>query len=334
MTLFELVEGLSTLSSTPADLANPQEVRDRVRFLVRRLAYGNYEPTLHDFDSFDGRLVAWLGCANSNKDKILMLRLLFEIMYLGGSEYTALYKAAFREHVVQWLVDQEEIDIVSPDVDLLVRDAAVRTCFSAATDSMRINSFHTVNNIGNGFRPEWRSLMRATGGCGVCESLKSGLLEYMKTKGMGRVVMLEDFVGSLTQGREIVEFVAQLGLPILFVPLVICPKGDEVALQLERDFPLLTYRPVYRLSDSLFVKSDGTSSTALLKDVAKFAVREYGRVTDGIPPTDTDEPYGPFGKYETGALFVKYTNCPDNTLPLVHYQSDTWSALFPRSARG
>ena len=44
-------------------------------------------------------------------------------------------------------------------------------------------------------------------------------------------------------------------------------------------------------------------------------------------------PYQPFGFKNTGALVVEYSNTPANTLPIIQHESNTWNALFPRSAR-
>jgi len=41
----------------------------------------------------------------------------------------------------------------------------------------------------------------------------------------------------------------------------------------------------------------------------------------------------PFGFKGTGALVVMYSNCPNNSLPVLHNESEEWSALFPRIPR-
>ena len=35
----------------------------------------------------------------------------------------------------------------------------------------------------------------------------------------------------------------------------------------------------------------------------------------------------------TGGIVVLYSNCPNNTLPIIHDETDHWNALFPRIRR-
>jgi len=150
---------------------------------------------------------------------------------------------------------------------------------------------------------------------------------------LNRIVLLEDFVGGGTQ-LEAVEFASGLSpdLPVLFVPMIICPRGVEKTRALMGRYGNLRYCPLIELSSDLFVnRNECLGNTALGQAIRQLAETTYTHVVGDN--SSKPLPYTLFGFRETGALVVMYSNTPANTLALVHHESNTWRALFPRSAR-
>jgi hypothetical protein len=156
----------------------------------------------------------------------------------------------------------------------------------------------------------------------------------MTNKGVKRLVLLEDFVGSGIQITNAVEFAASLktNIKILIVPLMICPKGIKRGKEFEGKFPNLKFSPVLRIPESMLVTDAATQGEPeLFEAVRKTCISLYDLVKGNTTGTKL---HGPFGNEKTGALLVMHTNCPDNTLPVIHHRSETWNPLFPRSNRG
>ena len=68
----------------------------------------------------------------------------------------------------------------------------------------------------------------------------------------------------------------------------------------------------------------------LYGEVRRVAQEAYSKICMSASATQL---YGPFGFADTGGLVVLSTNCPDNSLPFIHFQCETWNALFPRASR-
>jgi hypothetical protein len=69
--------------------------------------------------------------------------------------------------------------------------------------------------------------------------------------------------------------------------------------------------------------------------IEQLARQTFEQVAGGEHLDEQIPPHTAFGFMETGSSFVSYSNCPNNTLPMVHHQPVTggWKPLFPRSAR-
>ena len=127
-------------------------------------------------------------------------------------------------------------------------------------------------------------------------------------------------------------------VPILFCPMLICPDGfnrvsDLAAMSVGR----LKIDPVVKLGDSVFL-STSDKSDAVINYVSGMATRIHPRVA-GSSSAGTP-PYTPHGFHlpgdsHTGATVVMFSNTPDNTMPLVHFNSDKsgWVPVFPRVSR-
>ena len=310
------------------DLPSPPflSIESLIEYLTEQL-YSQYEPTLSPAcPQFSFRLRDWLNSTPDEEDQKLMFQLVPHIFFIGNREYEALYRTAFNNHVAWWLIDQLGLRLDQPDSHERLKAAVHETWFCPITDSMQIAKYCHINNIGGSdIRPDWRTL----------EAFGSAdrVIQYMADNGLRRIVLLEDFVGTGTQMSDAVEFAASLSThcPILLCPLVICPKGLETGNHLQSSFSHLRFAPVLTLHEADFIAELATPDEELLfTRLRAMVIKLYPQVAGSMPKNL----YGPFGYEGTGALVVMHTNCPDNTLPIVHHKSDApWTPLFPRSSR-
>lgn len=301
------------------DGLNYQDILDQIE--SRAEAYDEYHPTIGPFSRFDDRLVIWLNAATHEEDRKIMLRMVPEILYLSSADFISLYRTAYNELVLPWLIEKEGLTITDADITDRLKDGISKTWFCSITDSMHISDFYHVNNIGGvDFRPDWRCLKE------FAEISK--IENNMVSNGFHYLVLLEDFIGSGDQASLTLEFAANLPkqYPVLVVPLVICAEGLKAGKSLQAEHGNLTFEPVITLEEtdlvSQYARRNEPELFALIRDVCD-------RLARGLHWR-----YGAFGFHNTGALFVAYTNCPDNTLSIINDDSGgEWEPLFPRSSR-
>jgi hypothetical protein len=210
------------------------------------------------------------------------------------------------------------------------------------TDSMDINEFYKVNHLtGIGHRPGFATLQMLAEKAGApSPGIAADLTAYMANPSLNpvqpapplqRLVLLEDVVGSGTQCIDAVTWaVANLNVPVLFVPLILCPNGastlsDEVARWGGR----LTVHPIIELrrTDLLGPERQGQQGWPIPKEaIEDLATRCASRASVNMEI---------FGYRQTGCSLVTFSNTPDNTLPIVHNRSRSgnWEPLFPRVHR-
>lgn len=300
------------------DRINYNDIHALINF--REDYYKEYHPTIGPFPPFPLRLQNWLDQVNSIDEQKLLFQLVPEIMFLSNADFISLYRTARNEQIVQWLVDLEDISIDDPQIDKRINDAIGRTWFCPITDSMHISDFLHVNNIeGQDYRPDWRSLAKF--------SNKKEINKYMDLEGLHHLVLLEDFVGSGSQIKKTIEFAASINKEcnVLIIPLVICPDGDALGDSLEKKYSNIKFKPVLRLQKEMFIKQFGQAGEP---NIHKFIRDLCIKLNSQVQGRD-----GPFGYHGMGAMIVMYTNCPDNTLELIHHRSERWEPLFPRSSR-
>lgn len=306
------------------------EIQQKIDYFGQK-KYGQYEPTVGPFPNFFQRLDKWIDNTPDEADQKSLAGILPHIFFIGREEFDALYRVAFKRELSKWLVDIVNIDPFALDAEQVMQNALSRTWICPLTDSLRINGFYHINHIsGREIRPDWRTLAHiGTNNPKFCE----GLCDYISNSGIDRLVLIEDFVGCGSQMAETVTFAATLlNIPILIIPLVICPNGESTATVLKTKFPNTTFSPVISLPQNIFVAQVATAGEeSAFAGVREFIARMHSYVKGNTYPLDKD--YGPFGFADTGGLVVMYTNCPDNTLPVIHYNTDTWCALFPRASR-
>lgn len=315
------------------------KVNQKINHLERWL-YKTYEPNKFGPKDFWGRLEQWLDNVSSDAEKQLLFQLLVEILYLGPVEFEELYRSAYEGPIARWLIDTCQIDIFAPGGQEKLIKAAGETWFCPVTDSFRVNAFFHVNNLAAGanLRPDWHSLFK------LGDTYK--INAYCANNNIKRLVLLEDFVGGGSQSLDTVRFAVTHihDLQVLFVPLVICPKGVEKARQLEvemcaRRVGALRYEAAMELPNEAFLtlnKSPYVEPNPYIKALRNLISMSYPKVSGGQPPGL--KPYDPFGfpcSDPTGGLVVMYSNTPDNTLPLIHWcpPENTWHPIFPRHSR-
>jgi hypothetical protein len=201
---------------------------------------------------------------------------------------------------------------------------------------MQISEFCHANHLGGiNYRPDLRTLSKF----GELGKIMSFMQNRQDAHGhivpLKRIVVLEDFIGSgtqLTDAAGLINALLGQSVPVLLVPLIICPEGVRTVQRLFGGNRFFRSDPILELPQNVFINSRSTPAAGTLYDKIKSIVKaSYTQVVgnDAARP----RPYEKFGIFDTGALVVLYSNTPANTLPIVQHSSNTWHALFPRSAR-
>jgi hypothetical protein len=193
---------------------------------------------------------------------------------------------------------------------------------------MGISDFYHANSIqGVTQRPAFMPLVEFGDANRICT--------HMQQQGLRRLVLLEDFVGSGSQAESSVHWaIANLNIEVMFVSLIVCPRGAERMRALAGHLPRFSFEPVIEIQASdVFGPRRIGGDALLVAAVEALAPHCHPQVTGAAAHDPAFAPYGPFGYDRTGASVVMFSNVPDNTLPFVHNQSTTWKPLFPRVSR-
>ena len=120
---------------------------------------------------------------------------------------------------------------------------------------------------------------------------------------------------------------------VLLCPIIICPDGALRARQLEERHPHFKYSPVMELPENTFIAEHAVPGEHRHHGLIRTALLSLHPKVQGTPGS-WSHATSAFGYEDTGALFSKYDNCPDNSVPILHHRSDLgWFPLFPRTAR-
>jgi hypothetical protein len=314
-------------------------LHERLLFASRQL-FWQYLPTISsEQPDFEQRLGEWLGqqpVSDAVRQRVL-LELAGQLTFYAREDFDKLHESALRGPVTRWLIDTHGLVLSTTDFAARLSDAIeLKTWYCGLSDSMAIADFHHVNRIGGiNYRPDVRSLAKF--------SKADVVVEFMRQHRRGNdacplesIVILEDFIGSGTQLRDAKDLIAELcrrGVPILLVPLIVCPAGDQIARNLRSEAgPNLTYSPVLVMQDGDFItETPQTDEPTLHAHVRALINATYADVVGDNAARP--RPYRPFGFAQTGAIIVMFSNTPANTLPVIHHDSNQWKSLFPRSAR-
>jgi len=298
------------------DLLEPGAV-SLINFLDQHV-FSDYEP--EQFIPFRHRLMQWLGNVDSEEDQQRLLSLLLDVFFVGRKEFEALYRATYRSSISRWLIDVYDLDPFEGNIASRIQSYSNEAWICPITDSLRINAFLKVNGLkSKDKRPDWRSLRQF----GDEEKIRN----YVKSSRIETLILLEDFVGSGRQALGAVEFAAKT-LPktkILLAPLIVCPKGDEVLRGALKRFKRIKYEPTLILpNDQVHCHERYKAGVGHHHD--DFLVSLGDKLNSQM---EADA----FGFNNTGAKVVLYSNCPNNTLPIFHRETEDWFPLFPRVTR-
>ena len=305
--------------------AKATKLRALYSFLAGHL-YDQYEPSkriLGTSSAFLDRIEIWLSNLQNDSDRWNAFRSLEYFLFLGADEFAELYRSACDHSIIPWLCDGEAIDIFDVAAPNQIDKALKKTWICPVTDSLRINSFlHITGLPGLKFRPDWHSLSQF----GDRERLR----KYIRRTSIKRLVLVEDFVGTGSQFSKALRFAAKcFDGEILAVPLVICHPGDkklrDVALEIG---PRMTYAPSVVVPENCLLgplKADGEPA---LFESLRATLNAAFKIM-GSPELDGAE----FGYGRVGSLLCTFSNCPNNSPPMYHFNSHPWKPIFPRAGR-
>jgi len=319
-----------------------KRIESQIDYLNSKL-YKDYEVTVYPPHlEFEYRLRNWLKNTRNIDSQKILFKLVPRLFFIGEREYLSLHQTVFNGPIARWLIDQESIDITLTTAQERIQSSLSGTWICGLTDSMLISQFYHVNEIeGSDLRPDLRAFKKLSENNGNDDIMKSIIVDFLRNQvpQFKRIVLLEDFVGTGTQVVSTVKWALTLNeidpIPVLFCPLVICRSGVEKFQKLLAEYSNFSFEPSLILDDSVlltkFPKSNEDEFFTQLRDVVH-------QTYDLVKGNNSGKLYGPFGfgsKEEGGGLLlVLYSNCPNNTIPLIHNESDTpWNPLFPRSSR-
>lgn len=310
-----------------------KRIESQIDYLSNRL-YSEYEITKYPpyQRDFLVRLRDWLNSTPDIDDQKILFELIPKLFFIGKNEYLSLYKSAFNGPIARWLIDQLAINLFDDNAQSILREAVSSTWFCSITDSMKISTFYHVNHIeGFNLRPDWTVLSELASPKEICRYMSE------QRPQIERIVLLEDFVASGSQMTTAVDFIAKLPnkCPILLCPLVACSAGAKIGEYLSNKYANISFDATLILDKSVLLQiNPEVGEDEYITQLRKVVLKTYPLVQGSQPGML----YGPFGFGEVvqggGLLVVMYTNCPDNSLPLLHNKSDgPWNPIFPRSSR-
>jgi hypothetical protein len=312
-----------------------EDILRQIEFMIEH-AYSRYVPAMYSNHApvFQDRMVAWMQNANlSVQDQIAFFQLVLRFAYFSFDDFLSLYRTAYSNPISRWVWEDAGLKMGMLDFSAqFEEERSKHTWYASVTDSLIISEFYHANSItGVKCRPNFLTLKEL----GNPAQIKN----YTNAHGFRRIVLLEDFVGSGSQGQDIVKWtLANSDLPILFCPMLICPDGLRRFSDLAANSGgRLKVDPVVKLGDSVFLSSL-ESSDDLMQYVSDLTARVHpdvaGTCAAGGPPY-TPHGYHLPGDTHTGATVVMFSNTPDNTMPLVHFNSENseWVPVFPRVSR-
>ena len=318
------------------------DINSFIRFRAQE-SFETYHPTDGPHPRFETRLEKWLDNITDPNEQRKLFELVPRLYFFGENEFKALYRASFREIIINWLIDLRSIDILNSNLQQEIQSAVDKTWFCSATDSMDIAGFCHVNMIhGHPDRPSWRSFAE------FADMTK--VKDYIDKRGIEQIVILEDFIGTGNQflGKDekdkkttILHCLKAIGSSyrVLVLPLIACQSGiDNINNTAEiEECTWVESKAAFILSEACFIPEDINNNQISLyiskmNNEEKKDFFELHSLIEKIGQQHRFR-YGPFGYGQAGSLVVLYSNCSDNTLAIVYENTSSWSALFPRTSR-
>ena len=330
-------------ASPPDDPCSNQlkQILDNLEYLDR-VKFQPFVPTLYSKHpaSFMERFDKWLNNPGLSETQ---RRDLFEfanhIAFFSFDDFTALFQSAFTGAITRWCIDQTGIKLTDSNWrQRLDEERYEKTWFCPVTDSLLISVFHHVNQIqGKDRKPAFRDLAEFGDWNKVAE--------HIAQKGYKRLVLLEDFVGTGGQSMKAVKWaLSNSTFPVLFCPIVVASeavaKYHDIRSRLQEGrfenakCPSFDVQPIFTLSKECFVSDSSLEQSKLMASIKTLAEEVHARLKKDSQGFEK----GPLGWWDEdspqqGATAVMFSNTPNNTIPLIHHEADSWKPLFPRVAR-
>ncbi len=136
-------------------------------------------------------------------------------------------------------------------------------------------NFYNANNLGGvDHRPHFRWLAEQAD-----SAAKARISRFMadhkdatwQSRPLRRIVLLEDFVGVGSQIKKAIRFAATLTptVEVLFVPLIICPRGAQEARDIAAAHTNVQYAPIVELGEELFINGDSRLARGSLESAIR-----------------------------------------------------------------
>ncbi len=272
---------------------------------------------------FPSRLDRWLKNLPDDRERKTLFRMLPSITFIDRVQMMSLQKDAFRRVIVPWLTagSFSQDALLASDYDARILSLLREYALFSITESFGHSDFLHVNNLTGLRKPKILGEGQPS----------TGVLPH-RDQPLKGLIILEDFVGTGSQARRVIAAIRQSVLRrwrILFVPLILLNQGQQ---NMAKDKRLrgVDVRPVLVIPDECCLKESAKKGEgaefskfrALVKSTARRVLESSGVLDD--PPLDA------FGYGGSGALVVTCHNTPNNTLPLIHHRSPSWSPLFRR----
>ncbi len=279
--------------------------------------------------NFSYRLARWIGSATTDIDRKNLFLLLQHLFFMGKEDMESAMLTAYSKNILMWLIEKNKLSFFSGSAKNALEELIKLTAFTGITDSFDLATFIRLNNVhGERERYNWDQNLDSWD--------EAYFIDKVLVNGTKRfIVLFEDFVGSGSQAEKAIRKACTFDEKrmVLFCPMMICPKGAELARKVEAQYKNFTYSPVLELPLSHFITSKKRlGEKEGFKKIRRTLINVHPKVAGS--PGSWAQNYGPFGYQQTGAILVKYDNCPDNSIPVLHYKSDLgWEPLFYRASR-
>jgi len=301
------------------------QILDQIEYHARR-GWKVYLPAEHpDYSSsYMNRLAAWIGNVGTDEDQKLLLEYALMISFFSHDDFSALYRTAMDREVTRWVASQTNARLESNSLqqfsDQLRFEVKSRTWYCPITDSMDINEFCKINHLtGVSQHPTFSGLqLQAADPAQPDMQVAHFWQRYMrnpsqnpdrKLPSLSRLVLLEDIVGSASQCEEaIIWAVRALEVPVLFIPLILCPNGVEKLRSLEKAFEgRLTVRPVVELqrSDLLGPERKGEPGWQIAALLENLIDRHHPSIDPSV---------NAYGYRGTGCSLATFKNCAPHVI--------------------
>jgi hypothetical protein len=299
-----------------------QSVLDEVLF-HSDLRFDDYLQ-FQDAGPFSKRLKLWLDNLYDENHKKILFRFLEHIVFIDKSQMLSLYRDSFRRMIVPWIAERHlsTNDMLNADYKIKVISSLKRYKLLTITESFCISDLLRTNDIVGMNKPI------------IIGEERKKLIDLLpiRNKSCRGLIIFEDFVGTGNKALKILEKIAQKTpskWKLLFIPLIILEKGYNF-LEKVRSISKFQIKPILVVPNASCISRDWSKGEnrdfVFMRPIINITAK---RVLEKLNNLD-DAPKDPFGYKGSGAFVIAYHNTPNNSLPLIHHKSPSWSPLFRR----